>query len=326
MVIISSCFKEDEMIPPHEPGDVTTVVIPLTMYYENQVYYDMELNEQVSISNRSQFDLNFSCNDTSAIIRLNTANFARAAKTNHTNLDDVTDTTGLVWKFDKSDGNIDSLAIKDWISVSGSDTSYSNKVWVINRGINTAGFNLGLIKIKFNSLVNGKFSFTFANMDNSELTVADVEKNSDFDYIQYSFSNRSIVQSEPPRSGWDLLFTQYTTLLFTDEGEAYPYLVTGVLQKYNGTKVALDTNLVFSDITIADTSSFEFSTSLDKIGYDWKELVGDVGSGDIYYEIKLNNTYIIKDRNSFYYKLRFVNFYNHETGEKGYPTFEYQML
>jgi heme-binding HmuY-like protein len=321
-----SCFKEDKLVLPHEPGDVTTVVIPLTMDYHNQVYYDLEMNELVAISERSEFDLNFCCNDTSTIIRLNTANFALAAETNYHNLEDVVDTTGLVWYFDKSDGNPDSLAVNNWINIIEIDTAYSSKVWVINRGMSPLGINLGLIKIKFNSLVNGTFNFTFSNMDNSELTHTSVTKNTEYEYVQYSFSEKNINQTEPIKPDWDLLFTQYTTLLFTDEGKSYPYLVTGVIQKYTGTSVALDTSLVFKDITISDTSLFDFSASFDKIGYDWKELIGDVNTGNIYYQVKLNNTYIIKDKNSFYYKLRFVNFYDHETGEKGYPTFEYQML
>ena len=166
-------------------------------------------------------------------------------------------------------------------------------------------------------------------MDNSELNSAIVDKNTDKLYTQFSFVDNSIKQSEPVEPDWDLLFTQYTTMLFTDEGEKYPYLVTGVLQQYNLVSVALDTTLVFDDISISDTLLLDFSTNFDKIGYNWKELIGDVNTGNVSYQVRFNYNYIIKNRNSRYYKLRFVNFYNSENneygdkGDKGFPTFEF---
>jgi hypothetical protein len=325
-LFLSSCFKEDEKITPHDPGEVNTDTIPLTMYYSNQVYYSLQNEEIVSINNRSIFDLNFNCNDTSSIIRLNTANFALAAETIFENLEDVADTTGLVWKFDVSDGNPDSLAINNWINVANEDTLYSNKVWVINRGINSQGIFLGLIKIKFTEFKNNTYYFTYSNMDNSNRVEAFVIKNPIYSYVQYSFESETIVQTEPEIHNWDLLFTQYTTMLTTSDGELYPYLLTGALQNQAITRVALDSTMQFDNIVLADTISFNFSKALDKIGYNWKELIGDVNTGNVYYEIKINYNYIISDGNSSYYKLRFINFYNPKTGEKGYPTIEFQLL
>jgi len=326
VVFLSSCFKEDEKITPHDPGDVSTAIIPLTRYYSNQVYYSLEKEEIVSINNRSLFDLNFNCNNTSSIIRLNTANFALAAETIFENLEDVADTTGLDWKFDVSDGNPDSLAINNWINVVDEDTLYSNKVWVINRGINSQGIFLGLIKIKFTKFKLNTYYFTYSNMDNSNRVEASVIKNPIYTYIQYSVDSEAIEQTEPETNSWDLLFTQYTTMLTTSEGELYPYLLTGALQNQSITRVALDTTMQFDNIVLADTISFNFSKALDKIGYNWKELIGDVNTGNVYYEIRIDYNYIIFDGNSYYYKLRFINFYDPLTGEKGYPTFEFQRL
>lgn len=326
IVFLSSCFKKDEIVEPHDPGDVSIIVIPMTQYYSNQVYFNLDHGEIISSNTRSIFDLNFSCIDTSTIIRLNTANFALAAETMYDNLDDVTDTIGLIWKFDKSDGNPDSIAFGNWITINDEDTTYSNKVWVINRGVDALGIMLGLRKIQFNGFADNRFYFTYSNMDNSNKVEGYVEKDELYRDIQYSFIEDEVVQTEPERDSWDLLFTQYTTLLFTDDGLPYPYLVTGVLQKNTNIVVALDTTMNFNDIVLADTIFADFSTALDEIGYEWKELIGDVNTGNIYYEIKLENSYIIKGSSSYYYKLRFINFYNPETGEKGYPTFEFQKL
>jgi len=326
MGFFSSCFKEDEIVIPHDPGEVITAVIPMRKEYTDQYYFKLDNNEIVSSNNRSIFDLNFSCNDTLSHIRLNTANFAMAAVTEFDKLEDVNDTIGLRWNFDKSDGDIDSLALKNWISVLDGDTTYSNKVWVINQGMSALGIQLGLKKILFHELKGGKYFFSFSNMDNSGLVETFVEKDNVFSSIQYSFQDKTEMQTEPEMDSWDLLFTTYSTLLFTDEGSAYPYLVTGALQNQNYSMVSLDTNLVFSEITLADTVLLDFKKDLDMIGYDWKKIIGDVELGDYYYVTKLNNTYIIKDNNSFYYKLRFIDFNDPETGEQGFPTFEYQKL
>lgn len=325
--LFSSCFKEDEKVQPHEPGEVTTVVIPMTQYYPTQIYYNLGTNEFVGENDRSAFDLNFDCTDTSTIIRLNTADFAMAAETQYKKLEDVTDTIGLVWNYDKSDGNTDSLAINNWMSIDNGDTTYSNSVWVINRGITALGINLGLKKIQFYKYLRNRFYFRSSNMDDSEFVDSFVEKNDGYGMTQLSLSGESeALQTEPRLIEWDLNFTQYTTLLFTDEGLSYPYLVTGTLQNMNGLSVALDTTIAFNEIVLSDTSKFDFSTDQDKIGYEWKSIVGDVETGDFYYETNIDYTYVIRNNRSVYYKLRFISFYSPVTGEKGYPVFEYQLL
>lgn len=323
---LTSCFKDDEVVPPHQPGDVKTVEIPLTQYYVYQYYFNLATAEKVSFNDRSVFDLNFECIDTSTVIRLNTSNFALIAETPFEKFGDVQDTVGLQWRFDKSDGDIDSLAISNWINIDGSDTTYSNKVWVLNRGLNPMGLQLGLIKIKFTAYKNNKFYFSYSKFNSEEIIDAVAEKNPNYLTVQFSLENGGEpIQTEPEKSNWDLLFSQYTTLLFTSEGLPYPYIVTGTLQK-SGLAVAVDSSLVFSDITLSDTLGLDFSKSTDAIGYTWKRIVGNVETGNYHYETRIEWNYIIRDDYNYYYKLRFIDFYNQETGEKGYPVFEYQSL
>ncbi len=150
---LSSCFKEDEPIPPHPKGELKVEVIPLTQYYVNQVYFNLSSGEQVSMNQKNEFDLSFSCADTSYIIRLNTSTFMKAAQTEYSNMEQVTDTVGLKWFFDKSDGNPDSTALRNWIDIEDSDTSYLNKVWVINRGIDTASVGNAFLRPKLTELL-----------------------------------------------------------------------------------------------------------------------------------------------------------------------------
>jgi len=129
------------------------------------------------------------------------------------------------------------------------------------------------------------------------------------------------MEIQPEKTGWDLWFTQYTDLLFTDENEPYPYIVTGVLLNSNNVIAAFDTTMSFDDISSDDLLNFEFSTNQNKIGYEWKYYDFD----NAVYTVFSNYNYIIRDVEGFYYKLRFIGFYNNQ-GEKGYPTIEYQQL
>lgn len=322
----SSCFKEDIPVPAHPKGEVEEVIIPMTQYYINQIYFNLSAGEQVSMNKKDEFDLSFSNADTGFIIRLNSASFMKAAQTPFTEFEQLSDTSGLNWNFDKSDGNPDSTALRNWINISGADTTISNTVWIINRGINDKGFPVGLMKVKFLGLKNNTYQLAYAKMDNTEEREIFIAKDKGYNYIQYKFGSEVDEQIEPLTEDWDLIFTQYTTMLITDEGDPYPYLVTGTLINEVGTYVAFDSTLVFKDIEIEDVLFLEYSKNLDAIGYEWKELFGDINGGDFYYKAHSNYNYIIRTKKGLYYKLHFTGFYDVETGEKGYPTFEYQRL
>lgn len=327
MLFLSGCFKKEDPIAPNPVGPVAEEIIPLTQFYVNQVYFSLPEGKQVSTNSKVDHDLSFACADTAYLIRLNSSVFMSAALTGTKTLEEVTDTLGLDWKFDKSDGNPDSTAFHGWINISGQDTSYHEQVWVINLGINELGFNRGLKKMIFHELEDtDTYVFTYANMDNSGEQTIRVEKNPGYNYIQFKFDQQQTDQVEPPLENWDLLFTQYTTLLLTDEGDPYPYLVTGTLINEYRTAVAFDSTLVFEEIILDDVLGLEYSTAHDFIGWEWKELIGDINGGDFYYQTKSHYNYLIRSQKGIFYKLRFTGFYDKETGEKGYPTFEFQRL
>ena len=328
LLLLSGCFKSEDPIPPNPVGPIEEVVIPMTEYYVNQVYFELNTGEQVSMNDKSMFDLSFAAADTATLIRLNTAIFMEAAETTETDISAAIDTAGLVWHFDKSDGNPDSTALINWIRIDGTDTIISKNVWLINLGITNQGFPVGMVKVKFHSLKNNTYHFSYADVKDSPVREAFIKKDPGHNYVQFKFNEEEdIRQVEPETAIWDLLFTQYTTLLYTDEGEAYPYLVTGTLINEKGTLVAFDSTMVFEDIVVEDALTMNFQDQLDIIGYDWKALVGDpTGGGDFYYQAQSHWNYIIRSKEGIFYKLRFTGFYDQDTGEKGYPTFEFQRL
>jgi hypothetical protein len=148
-----------------------------------------------------------------------------------------------------------------------------------------------------------------------------VNKNSNVNYLWYSLKEDGIRPLEPSRVGYDLLFTQYTTLLYTDEGIPYPYLVTGVLLNRHIVAVASDTLHAFSDITRDIALDLTYSRDNDRIGYDWKYYNFSSGA----YTLRPKNCYIVRTVSGLLFKVRFIGFYD-KNGSKGYPVIEYQGL
>ena len=133
-----------------------------------------------------------------------------------------------------------------------------------------------------------------------------------------SFDTYQIVDVEPPKESWDLVFTQYTHA-FIDPPVSY--LVTGVLSNRYRVQVAVDRQKNYSEIAYGDIASYVFRVDLNVIGFDWKEYDFDTGSYTVFPEIN----YVIKDSEGRHYKLHFTDFYD-DTGEKGTPKFELQEL
>lgn len=324
----TSCFKEDERIPPHDPGDVETVSIALTNDYRFQAYFDLGSGQVVSTNLKKDWDLAFECGIDGWHIRLNTSNFMLASATGQSGFENVTDTTGSSWRFDVSSGNPDSTAIGDWVIFSATDSvkSYPEEVYLIDRGYDELGNLRGLRKAVFLAVDENRYQFRYANLDGSDENTFTIIKDHSVNQVFFSFDDGGgQLILEPAKYDWDLLFTQYTTLLFTNAGEPYPYLVTGALINPFTVAVHKDTLLDFSDIDVDIAVNLEYSAVTDKIGYDWKDIVGDVSSGNVSYVIMPGVSYIIRDWQGYYFKMRFTSFYSN-SGEKGYPTFEFQRL
>ncbi len=324
LIVLSSCFKEDEPMPAFNEK---TTTIEMTEYYQYQVYFDLGTDSIVSSNDKSLWDLGFECADSSWHILLNTSAFMLAGNTGIKDFDAVNDTTGLDWRFDKSDGNPDSTAIGTWLEINGTDTIYSNHVYIIDRGLTHLGIFRGLKKVVFTEVNEAGYSFKYANLDGSDVNEYFIARDFERNYSQFSFDNGGqTIPLEPFADDWDLLFTMYTTLLYTNAGDPYPYVLTGVLSNYNTVSVALDSATAFESIDLNYAKSLELSTNKDAVGYDWKYLAGDPTTGGSFsYKVRENWNYIIKNRNGVYFKLRFIRFYN-DVGEKGYPTFTYKVL
>jgi hypothetical protein len=319
--LLTSCFKKDDPITPHPRGNAWVDTIPMTYDYRYQIYFKLGSQSQVSKNLKTDTDLGFECATGGWKVILNTSDFMKAADLGVRTFGQVQDTAHAVWKFDKSDGNPDSLAFGQWFVVNGTDTVTNQHVFAVDRGLDEAGNALGMYQVIIDSLKHGVYYFRTATLKGANLKSCTVAKDPSVNFMWFALPSGTIKAVEPPNTSYDLLFTQYTTLLYTDLGEPYPYLVTGVLSNRNGIVVAVDSTDSFESIELQTIQGKNFSAALDAIGYDWKYYSFETSS----YTVREKLVFIIRDLDGIFYKLRFIGFYN-KLGEKGYPVIEYQAL
>ena len=319
LLSLHSCFEEEQMVAPHEQGDMENGQAAMGVDYRYQVYYDLHDNIEASSNLVSEFDLSFESSGGGWLIRLNTSMFMLAGNSGDTTFSAALKAADLEMKFDKSDGNPDSTAIGEWY-VATNDSPWSHReVYLIDRGIDEKDKPQGFKKVQFD-MTGENFLMRYANNDNSGDTTVLISRDPAMDRVFYSFDN-GMVDIAPFPDQWSLLFTKYTTMLVTDEGENYPYIVNGVLLNPNVVSVVMDTIHSFENITRDNIVGLGLTNQSDVIGYDWKYYNFDDGV----YTIEPDHNYVIRDRDGFFYKLRFIDFYS-DLGEKGYPTFEFVRL
>lgn len=307
--IITSCQKDELPVPKHESGNVITANANMNSDYKYQLFYDLETNAIVSQNIKTAWDLGFETSESGYRIILNSSKAMFAYNTGQTNFAAVTDTTGFAAnkKWDAPAGNLDTTAIGDWKT--------NPAIYILDRGYNPNGQKIGFKKIQLVSADEYKYTIRYADLNGTGDTTLQILKDDNYNFTFLSFNTNSTVIVEPPKTDWDIVFTQYIEALST------PYLVTGALLNRYNTLATMDSEKTFSQITYENAMNYTLSSNINSIGYEWKEY--DYNSGT--YIIFPQKIYIIKDSKGYYYKLHFIDFYD-QSGNKGNPKWEYQKL
>jgi len=304
-----TCKKGELPVPKHQPGDVITSTVNLGSDYRYQIFFNLEKNMVVSQNLKTAWDLGFETSENGYRIILNSSKAMYAYNTGKKDFNQVTDTVGFEAnkKYDSPDGDLNKTAIGNWM--------LNKNVYIVDRGYNENGNKIGFKKLQILQVDSIKYKIRYANLDGSSDVTLEITKNNSYNFTFFSFETNSTVIIEPPKSEWDIVFTQYLEALST------PYLVTGVLLNRYNTYATMDSSKTFSEITYDYAVTKTLSSNMNIIGYNWKEYDFNTSSYIVF--PKMN--YIIKDNKGYYYKLHFIDFYN-SLGTKGNPKWEYQKL
>lgn len=307
---LCSCEKAELPVKAHDPGNVITTSVNMESNYKWQVYYNLKTNTIVGKNLKTSWDLGFEANQEGFHVILNSAKVMLAYQTTRNHFEDVKDTSGFYEnrKWDAPCGSVDSTAIGDWREKSS--------IYIIDRGYSEIGVHQGFRKIQILSVDDHKYSLRIANLNGSNDQRLEIEKNPRYNFMFLSFQTNHLVDVEPPKDEWDLVFTQYTHVFYNPE---MTYLVTGCLLNRYKMVATADKISDFTAITYSTILNYQFVSDINVIGYDWKTYTGNT------YIINSKTNYIIRNSEGCYYKLHFIDFFN-TNGVKGNPKWEFQAL
>lgn len=309
LVLLSGCFGKEDPIQPFPRGDVSSNSIAMSANYADQFFFSLDRNTVVKTIDKTLWDISFSCIKGDPTIRLNTGKNMYAAKTPANELFDISDTSGLKFNWDWSNGKDDSTALFGY--------EKTNEVYMINLGIDAAQNALGFVVVKF-QYKNENLEIQYAQLGSRTARKFTLLKDEAYNAVYFNFANNEQVDVEPKKEEYDIVFRQY---IYYFAPEKLAYLVVGTLINPYNTRVSRIFDKDFADIELADTAKNPFSNNADVIGYDWKEFK----LSDGVYVVYANQIYLIQDNKGFYYKLHFTDFYS-KTGERGHPGFEFKRM
>jgi hypothetical protein len=312
--LLSACDKGELPVTKKDRGKSVMSTVYLGPYYRDQVWYKLNGNKIVSTNPKTDWDIAFESGDKDNHILMNSAKFMFAWNTHKANMSDVKDTIGFA-----ANKQCDRVASLDSI-VMGIFESTKSPVFIVDLGVDEMGTRQGIRKLQFVENATTFFRFDYANIDGSDLHSVTLNKNNNYNYLYYSLRD-SILKTniEPEKNQYDLLFSQYT---YVFENPYQPYLLTGVLLNSSNVRATLVKGKSFDSITLADTLQHPLTSKKDEIGWDWKSYDITGGTG---YTVHSDFIYIIEDAEGYFYKLRFLDFYN-QSHQEGYPKFEFIKL
>lgn len=321
-VSLTSCFRPDvpqEAFVPN--GESTVRQIEMAMYdpaiddtrYTNQVFIDLG-TETITSVDRSSWDLGFETEGDHVI--LNSANYMQVAYSDEKSFGEAwteSDKEQLVFGFDSATGNLEYTAIGNW-------WEHPGRVFLIDRGFDNETNPRGFQQLQIMAGGENDFTIRLANENGTNQREVHITKSIGHNFAFLSLKNDKIVSVEPFQEDWDLVFGYYSYRY----PDGFPYWLTGAL--HNRFKVTTgfveSDSVIWDSLTLQDTLQVNFRNDIDEIGFDWKAYQFGPPARYVTFSEQL---YLLKDTEGYYYKLRFLDFYN-EDGLKGFPQVEFALL
>ncbi|MGC4234810.1 MAG: HmuY family protein [Niabella sp.] len=338
LAAIASC-KKDKPFTELTPVE-GTLVAEVGEELKNQIYMDLSEGSMHVIPVNS-WDIAFQSEGGFAV-KVNSAKKSLVWNTGQTNFNAVTEpsSTPGVFKFDDAGNELGGTAVGAW----GSNGVSEKKVYVINLGQDPpeSTTSLGYKKLVIEGFANNTYTIKYANLDGTAEKTVQIPVNKNRNYTYYSFKTDAVVNIEPDKGKWDILISAYTRR----GGSTGITLGVGALvNTYGGVRVALDnpgsdltptddpeapintfpsSNSRYDKITVADYNALVPSDKMLSIGSDWYQILQPHRNG--IYKIYDWKTYIVKDVDGRYFKMKFLAYKGGPNITKGYPTFEYKEI
>ncbi len=302
----------------------------------NQVFIDLSTGNATKVQ-RDSWDLGF-YNGEQFRVTINGSIYMATRALSETNIDAVSqsDVSNIqpqvaVGTFNPSNadyidapnGNILETAIDEI-----SENDAENPVYLLNLGyeigtntptlgsVSIAGDQRGWKKIRILRNDDG-YILQYANLEDTSHQSITIEKNSDYNFVHFSFNTNTLVSVEPQKDKWDISFTVFTNVISGAGSYGFSDFVTHN-NKGNALAYRVNTsNFEYDEFELTNIVTSNFSENQTTIGSSWRDVFNGTPFNDRFY--------VIKDPNGTIYKLKFLALTNNN-GERGYPEFEYELL
>lgn len=302
----------------------------------NQVFIDLSTGNATKVQ-RDSWDLGF-YNGEQFRVTINGSIYMATRALSETNIDAVSqsDVSNIqpqvaVGTFNPSNadyidapnGNILETAIDEI-----SENDAENPVYLLNLGyeigtntptlgsVGIAGDQRGWKKIRILRNDDG-YILQYANLEDTSHQSITIEKNSDYNFVHFSFNTNTLVSVEPQKDKWDISFTVFTNVISGAGSYGFSDFVTHN-NKGNALAYRVNTsNFEYDEFELTNIVTSNFSENQTTIGSSWRDVFNGTPFNDRFY--------VIKDPNGTIYKLKFLALTNNN-GERGYPEFEYELL
>ena len=192
-----------------------------------------------------------------------------------------------------------------WGTYTGAHDVVGNRIFIL-RDRNEVYHQVVIEKMS----AEGVYTIKTADIGGGNTVMLDVNKKdaafAGKNFVHVDLASQQVLNNEPLRGDWDLLFTKYTDLVPARNGDLVPYKVSGV--KINkGYQVAERSGLPTAS---NDTNNLNWKTDITEIGSDWKNF--DFGSFS--YLMTDSLSYFVKGDGGSVWKINFTNFIGGATG------------
>jgi|GEM_PF-861591 len=339
--LVFSCSKDSD-------GGGTSIEVGSTLTAEmgsdlsQQVYVDLSTGKMTPVKVNT-WELAFE--NKGSGLRTNSAKKVSVATPTATDFDAIDSDAGLVYAFDSEDGDLNTTAMAGW---------QTNTPYIIDLGVDENGNALGKKKFMITASDASTVSIQYADLDGSNAGSTDISLG-DGNFTYFSFINEGVATVEP--ASWDFVLSAISVRTGAPcfalgpnavpgiNCDIYRLAASAITNSYDGVEIAKDdptenleqnddpeaeknkhtiTSSNFDQLLISDFNSLGGSEAANAIGRSWLQILAPHSSG--IYKVYDFITYIAKDQEGNYYKLRFLAYKGGTNAENGFPTFEYELL
>ncbi len=340
-VLLTGCEEDDP-----NPGDSiqlgATLTAEMGSSLAKQVYVNLSEGTLTTVDVNT-WELAFENNGSG--IRTNTAKKVALATPTENEFDKVESDEGLVYKYDSEDGDLATTAFGVW---------QTNQPYILDLGVDENGNALGKKKLMITANSTTEVSIQFADLDgaNAKNSVVALDPGN---FTFFSLINDEKVTVEP--ENWDFVLSSVSVrtgapCVALGPGampgincDVYRLTASAITNHYDGVEVAVDdpfkdmeqnddptsdknqksiADSNFESLNKAAFNSLGSVSSGDAIGRSWLQILQPHSSG--IFKVYDFITYLVKDQDGNYYKVRFLAYKGGNNAENGNPTFEYKLI